>query len=242
MRGLFPDPSTEMPDHSHQALSRRNRPVRALPRRPLRGFEQARDATRQEKLELVAGAHLRFSDRSLGLFTLESLSLPPQLPRSFTLHSDTVARGSDIRLLRATASLGAAASTGSRRSSSRPLELQARWTPGAVAQLPRQRVSVFGVHAEPSAVHGAEMSSAQCDQSRAIVGGATLHRMESRHRAPAPGRLAARAAHAHLLLRKQLFEERRHVVDDAANLRQLAVLRRKPLVPLGASAQFPLFL
>lgn len=126
-----------MPGHSQRALSRRNWPVRALARRPLRRLEQARDATRQEKLELVAGAHLRFSDSSLDLFTLESLSFPPQLPRSFTLHSDTVARGSDIRLLRAAmASFGPAASTGSRRSSPRPLGLQARWSPGAVAQLP----------------------------------------------------------------------------------------------------------
>lgn len=68
----------------------------ALARFPLCRFEQVRDATREEKLELVAGADLRFSYCFLGSFALESLSLPPPLPRLFTLHSDTVAKGSDI--------------------------------------------------------------------------------------------------------------------------------------------------
>jgi hypothetical protein len=84
--------------------SPRNRPVGALARFPLGLLEQGRNATRQEKLELVGRAHLRLSYRFLGSFPLESLSLPPTLPRLFTLHSDTVLRGSDIRVERRSAS------------------------------------------------------------------------------------------------------------------------------------------
>jgi len=100
---LFPRASTRCRAIQTEHSPTENRSVGALARRPLCRFEQARDATRQEKLELVAGAHLRFSDRFLGSFTLESLSLPPQLPRLFALHSDTVARGSDIGVERRSA-------------------------------------------------------------------------------------------------------------------------------------------
>jgi len=86
------------------------------------------------------------------------------------------------------------------------------------------------------------MPGAQCDESRGIVGRATLDRLESRDRVPAPGRLAPRVAHAHLLLRKQSIDDRRQLVEYAVDLRQFALLPRIPPVPLGASARFPLLL
>src|SRR6266850_256218 len=86
------------------------------------------------------------------------------------------------------------------------------------------------------------MPVAQCDQGRGIVGSATLNRVESRDRAPAPGRLAPGMARAHLLLLEQLFDERRQHVEHAARLRQFALLPRIPPVPLGAPACLPLLL
>lgn len=85
----------ELPANPLEALTRRNRPPLALAHRPLCCPEERCDATRQEELELVAGAHLRLAGRLLVSFTLESLSFPPSLPRLFALHADTVARGSD---------------------------------------------------------------------------------------------------------------------------------------------------
>src|SRR5882724_777032 len=86
------------------------------------------------------------------------------------------------------------------------------------------------------------MPVAQCDQSRAIVGSATLYRAESGDRVPAPGRLAARTAHAHFLLLEQLIDERRQLVEYAARLRQFALLPRFPPLTLGAPARLPLLL
>jgi hypothetical protein len=127
-----------------------------------------------------------------------------------------------------------------RRFPPRQLHLHTRWCAGAIERLPQQRVSLVGVHADPSAPHGAQVRGAQCDESRGVVGSATLHRFESRERVPAPGRLAPRAPRAQLLLRKELFDERRQRVGHALQLGQSAVHRCEPSVPLGLSAQFPL--
>src|SRR5882762_11601682 len=86
------------------------------------------------------------------------------------------------------------------------------------------------------------MPAAQCDQGGGIFGSATLYRVESRDRAPAPERLAPGVARAHLLLLEQLLDERRQHVEHAARLRKLALLPRVPPVPLGAPARLPLLL